>query len=128
MGKGLKSYASLKRALDQTFSEWVRRSNPPACVSCGAAKRWQELQCGHFVSRVRLATRWHEENCHPQCGACNVLRRGNPIGYARYLLKRYGPDILDRLDAESRKPVKFTRSDLAGMIEDYQARLRAWAP
>lgn len=131
-GGRLKSptYASLKNKLDKVFSEWTRRSQSvPLCISCGSIKdSWKELQCGHFVSRVRLATRWHPENCHPQCGACNVLRRGNPIGYSQYLLKRYGPNIFAELDEMSRRSVKFTRSDLARLIEEYQGKLRSLVP
>ena len=124
MKRKLKTYAALKRQLDQVFSEWIRRSaNITACCSCGAVKPWKELQCGHFVSRVRLATRWEPKNCAPQCGACNVLRRGNPIGYSQYLIRTYGPNIFAELDEQSRKPTKFSRSDLAEMIADYRGRL-----
>ncbi len=119
------TYASLKKKLDQVFSIWVRRGaadhrGMASCVSCGAVKRWQELQCGHFVSRIRLVTRWEPRNCAPQCGACNVLRRGNPIGFARYLLSTYGPDILDKLDEQSREPVTFSRSNLQDLIDVYK--------
>ena len=125
----MQGYATLKRKLDAVFSEWTRRrlagpGGVARCVSCGAVKRWQELQCGHFVSRVRLATRWEPQNCAPQCSRCNVLLRGNAIGYARWLENRYGPDIFAALDDRSRQPVKFSRADLQTMIEEYQEKLK----
>ena len=125
----LQRYSTLKNKLDAVFSIWTRRRFNPQigmaiCVSCGTAKPWRELQCGHFVSRVRLATRWDPENCAPQCGACNVLRRGNPVGYARWLENRYGPSIFATLDDRSRRSVKFTRSDLQAMIDDYSAKIK----
>src|SRR3990167_1707970 len=109
-----KSYAQLKTALDRVFCEWIRmraanKDGYSACVSCGAVKRWQDQQAGHFVSRVRLSTRWDEQNCAPQCPRCNILLRGNPVGYARYLQDRYGSKIFAELDERSRKSVKFTR-------------------
>ena len=124
-----KSYATLKNKLDKVFSEWTRRrlAGPGGiarCVSCGASSHWKWLQCGHFVSRVRLATRWDPQNCAPQCAKCNVLLRGNAVGYARWLENRYGPSIFAELDELSRRPTKFTRADLQSMIDDYQRKLK----
>lgn len=124
-----KPYATLKNKLDKVFSEYVRRrfagqSGLVACVSCSRVKRWQEQQAGHFVSRVRLATRWDLENTNPQCSACNVLLRGNAVWYARWLENRYGPSIFTTLDERSRQTVKFTRADLQSMIDDFNAKLK----
>ena len=124
-----KSYSTLKNKLDKVFSEYVRRrlcgpGGMVACVSCGRVKRWQEQQAGHFVTRVRLATRWDIENTNPQCSACNVLLRGNAVGYARWLENRYGPSIFASLDERSRRSVKFTRSDLQAMIDEYLEKLK----
>lgn len=121
-------YSTLKNKLDKVFSEYVRRrlAGPHgmvACVSCGRVKRWQEQQAGHFVSRVRLATRWDIENTNPQCSACNVLLRGNAVGYARWLENRYGPSIFATLDERSRRLVKFGRSDLQTMIDEFKRKL-----
>lgn len=127
--KKLQGYSTLKNKLDKIFSEWTRRRFHPhtgfsVCVSCGAAKHWKELQCGHFVSRVRLATRWDPENCAPQCSKCNILLRGNAVGYARWLENRYGPSIFAALDERSRRTVKFSRGDLQAMIEEYSEKLK----
>ncbi len=122
------SYRTLKNKLDKVFSEFIRRrgaskNGTNRCCSCGAVKPWRELQCGHFVSRVYLATRWDETNCHPQCSACNVLRRGNAIGYSAYLLDRYGTTIFDELETKSKQPTKLTRADLQRMIEETQRKI-----
>lgn len=124
-----KSYSTLKNKLDKVFSEWTRRrfsapSLQAQCVSCRQIRTWRELQCGHFVSRVRLATRWDPRNAAPQCGYCNVLLRGNAVGYARWLENRYGPSIFAELDDLSRQPTKFTRADLQSMIDDFQRKLK----
>lgn len=124
-----KTYASAKKKLDQVFSEFVRRrfadhTGAVRCVSCGTVKdHWKEIQAGHFVTRARLATRWHIENAHPQCAACNVLRRGNYAAYSRWMENRYGPSIFAKLDDLSRVPTKFTRADLEAMIEDYKGKI-----
>ena len=80
--KKSKSYAKLKIALDRVFSLYVRLRfsdgrGIASCASCGLRSPFKALQCGHFVSRSYLATRWHLENCAPQCvqGRC-VQGRG----------------------------------------------------
>ena len=124
------SLAGLKRKLDKVFSEYTRRrfadeNGYVACVSCGVVKHWKEMQAGHFVTRRRLATRWDVENTAPQCGKCNVLLRGNPAGYARWLVNRYGQSIFADLVQRSHKPVKFTRADINQMATACAARLKS---
>lgn len=124
----MKTYASAKKKLDAVFSQYIRRKEAfengmNKCVSCGVERHWKELQCGHFVSRVHLALRWDEKNCHPQCPKCNVLLRGNAVGYARFLGNRYGSRIFIELDEKRKVSVKYSKSDLIEMIKDYEQRL-----
>ena len=128
MAKKKQSFATLKRKLDGVFSQWIRRRYATSqglavCVTCGNVKPWKEQQCGHFVSRIYLATRWDERNCSVQCGACNVLRRGNYAEYSAYMLRKYGPEVIDELIVLKRKPIKLTAFDLEQMIQTYNKKL-----
>lgn len=129
MPKKQRSYRTLKNALDDVFSEWVRRSCADLngyvrCVCCGAVKPWNEgIHAGHFVSRVHLATRWEPRNVHPVCSTCNVLKRGNMAAYALWISKKYGPDILQDLIDLKNKSVKYTRTDLGDILEEYKRRI-----
>ena len=118
------SLASLKRKADKAFSEFIRQRNVDrygnaSCCTCGNTKPWRELQCGHFVSRVHLSTRYMPLNAHEQCGKCNVLLRGNMAEYASYMEKTYGHGVIDRLLAEKRKTVKFSRQDYEQLIQRF---------
>jgi len=120
------SLAALKRKCDKVFSEYIRRrdidrNGTTACVTCGNRKPWQQMQAGHFVSRVHLATRYSGVNVNVQCGACNVLRRGNMVEYAAYMERTYGYGVIERLLAEKRKTVKFTKADYLEMIDRFTA-------
>tara|TARA_R110000868_G_C10960892_1_gene768475 strand:- start:525 stop:980 length:456 start_codon:yes stop_codon:yes gene_type:complete len=122
--KKLPSLASLKAKCDKAFSIFIRtrdidRDGTAACVTCGNRKPWRELQCSHFVSRVHLSTRFLPLNAHQACGKCNVLLRGNMCEYASYMEKTYGHGVIDRLLAEKRKTVKFSRQDYLNMIERF---------
>lgn len=117
------TYAGLKKKADKAFSEWVRQKDSfdgyGTCATCKTVYNRKLLQCGHFISRVHLSTRWDERNCAPQCYACNVLRRGNPGEFALYLTKKYGPNIIAELVEKKRETVKYTRSDLEDLIRKY---------
>jgi len=81
--------------LDIVFSKFIRqRDAGRPCISCG---KFSELQCGHFIKRQYLGTRWREENCAGQCVHCNYALQGNDIEFAKGLVKRYGPNIVDTL-------------------------------
>jgi hypothetical protein len=129
MPKKERSYRTLKNALDHIFSEWVRRRwadlhGYVRCVCCGTVKQWNDgMHAGHFVSRVHLATRWEPRNVAPVCSTCNVLKRGNMAEYSLWISKKYGPGIMQQLIDLKNKTVKFHRSQLEGMIDDYRGRI-----
>lgn len=65
------------RKLDRIFSEYIRlRDSRPfgykacRCISCGQVKPYDEIDCGHFIGRTHMATRFDEENCHGECRSC----------------------------------------------------------
>ena len=115
---------SLKAKLDKVFSIFIRQRGMDEggtnnCVTCGVLKHWKELQCGHWISRVHLSTRWHPLNAHPQCGTCNVLKRGNYPEYARYMFKEYGQDTMEELLMLKRQTLTMRRPEYEELIERF---------
>ena len=108
------SISSLKKKADRLHSIKVRQANGvyARCYTCGVKKRWQELQCGHFISRSCNQLRYDERNTKPQCVACNVFKHGNIPEFAAHLIKDYGPDIIKQLTKESRAVKQFTIKEL----------------
>lgn len=101
-----KTTKQLKAILDKVFSEYIRRKYANAightrCVTCNKYAPWNELQNGHYISRSSLATRYDEENCHPQCAACNIFKNGNMPSYTLFLQRKYGNDIVAKLYKKS---------------------------
>ena len=118
--------SKLKAKADKVFSIYVRtrdidRHETAECVTCGLRDHWKNLQAGHFISRVVLATRFNPVNVQVQCFACNVWRRGNPAEFAGYLQRTYGHGIIEELLKEKRKTVKYTIADYQRMIEQWEA-------
>ena len=120
---------TLKNKLDKVFSAFIRQRGMSdqglnRCVSCGAVLPWQRLQCGHYHRRQHLGTRWDERNCHPQCMACNVWRRGNYANFAKFMYSAYSRDTMNELDILHAQVIKLTRVDLEAKIAHFQAQIR----
>lgn len=105
-----KSAAKLKKELDALVSRYVRLSHASAkgfvrCYTCGALKHWKKIQCGHFIRRQYLATRFDLRNLRPQCVGCNIYGDGKMVEFSKKLEKET-PGITLLLYKEAQKIVK----------------------
>jgi len=110
---------SIVKKLDTVFSIYIRRryavNDISKCVTCGKEDHWKSLQCGHFMSRKHLSTRWNEDNCQVQCAGCNVFRHGEQYIFSQYL----GDKLANELYIKSKETCKFTDVELQELIEHY---------
>lgn len=110
---------SIIKKLDTVFSIYIRRrfavNDMSKCVTCEKEDHWKSLQCGHFMSRKHLSTRWDENNCQVQCAGCNVFRYGEQYKFSQYL----GNKLSEKMHIKSKQIVKFTYIELQDMIEHY---------
>lgn len=114
--------------LDRVFSEFVRlrdadKNGYVRCISCGKVNHWKEVDCGHYVNRKHLSTRWHEKNCNAQCRACNRFDEGNMLGYHRGLVKKYGEKVIEELDVMRHQTSKLSDFEGQLLIKDYQNKV-----
>jgi hypothetical protein len=120
--------AQLKKKCDQLFSLYIRRkyskSGMVKCYTCDSEHPVSEIQCGHFVRRVHLSTRWDEHNCRPQCFSCNVWKRGNYSEFA-VRLQREDPNILEELAQKKNRTCQMKKGDYENLIESLKANLDA---
>lgn len=89
------SISKLKKKLDAVFSKFIREKYPKYCYTCN--KPSAKLQCGHFVPRTYLATRWDENNCRPQCVGCNIFGRGQLLDFEENLKEELGSEVVEDL-------------------------------
>jgi hypothetical protein len=113
------SRSTLVKKLDSVFSIYIRRryavNDIAKCVTCGKEDNWKSLQCGHFMSRKHLSTRWNEDNCQVQCAGCNVFRYGEQYKFSLYL----GNNLSEQLHIQSKQIRKFDDVELQDMIAHY---------
>lgn len=125
--KKTETRSQVVKKLDKVFSEYIRRKDAvngiATCVTCGDRKDWKQLQNGHYMSRGHYGTRWDETNCHVQCAACNVFKKGNYTEYALYMINRYGAEHLEELKRKAHTPTKFSTQELREMTELYRGKL-----
>jgi len=128
--KKTKPLSYYKKKLDKLFSEYIRRKDADEdgynhCYTCGARHHWKTLQNGHYVRRsAGLSVYFLEENCRPQCFACNIWKQGATDEYALRLQKECGEDILQRLNLKKQEIVKYYVGDYERLIEEYTEKIR----
>jgi hypothetical protein len=120
------SMSNLIEDLDRVFSHFIRLkySDKYGMVKCYTSSKlmhYKTAQCGHFIPRAHLATRWMEDNCRPQSQYDNCYLSGNLEVFAKNL-EAEKPGITAFLQEQAREVVKPTREEMKGMIADYRKR------
>lgn len=127
----VKTQAKLKKELDTVFSVYIRKKYADAdgnvaCYTCGKVLPWQQIQNGHFISRSYLATRWHEDNCRPQCVGDNIFGNGKPLDFEYNLKKELGADYIEEMKLERHKILKLDRVWYNERIQFYKNAISAF--
>lgn len=125
------STASLVKKLDRVFSLYIRlRDSKPfnhqyfRCISCGQIKPFDQMDCGHFIGRTHMATRFDEDNCHGECRGCNRFSPDHMIYYQNNLVKKIGKDKVDLLIARGKGTKKYTAWELEILIRHYEEEIK----
>lgn len=119
------SKKKLIEKLDTVFSRYIRIKYSDSrgicqCISCMTRAPWTEIQNGHYMSRRYFSTRWAEDNCRPQCVACNIFNQGNIQMYRRGLIKEIGEQRVDLIEARARQEsFKYSEFELNAMLQFY---------
>ena len=117
-----KTQAQLKKDLDTIFSIYIRKIYPKVCYTCG--KSSDRLQCGHYISRQYLVTRWSIDNCRPQCWGCNGYGKGQPLIFEENLKKELGDEYVEKMKASRHQILKLDRHWYREQIEKYQRLIK----
>ena len=124
-----------KKAWDE-FSIFIRlrdalnttgRQDFLVCCSCG--KTYPAFgkgcaQAGHFVPGRKNAILFDERNVHGQCYNCNHTLKGNWPGYMKFMLVRYGREIVDELLHLNKTVRKYGTVELEEMRDAYKKKAK----
>lgn len=121
--------SSLKNKLDAVFSRYIRlRDMIPGttvfrCISCGMIKPITVADCGHYINRKHMSTRFSEINCNAQCRSCNRFDEGNMPGYRKGLIKKYGEQRVVLLEAQKNETRQYTAFEYEALIAHYKGEI-----
>jgi len=118
--------------LDKIFSYYIRLRDSEEygncqCISCGRVHYWYNsgMDCGHYIKRQWMGTRFNEYNCNAQCRYCNNYLQGNDIEYRKGLEKKIGAEklaIMEAIPKHRRKIPEYVRKEL---IFEYASKVLA---
>ncbi len=116
---------NLVKKLDRIFSLYIRlRDVMPGgygkCISCGRIKPYDELDCGHFHSRIHMSTRFDEDNCHAECRYCNRMSADHLIKYQYNLIRKIGIGRFEKLNIKAHSTTHWLDSELEEKIQYYK--------
>ena len=116
-------------ALDRAFSKFIRLRDSDEnglcrCISCGKIHAWDDIDCGHFVNRRHMGTRFDEKNCNAQCRSCNSFDEGNPAGYAKGLIEKYGAGVIDELLLKKALGRKWSQFEIDELAKYYREKCK----
>lgn len=119
----------LKEKLDRIFSQYIRlRDMMPGrvfrCISCGSVMSIRQADCGHYINRQHMATRYSEVNCNAQCRHCNRFDEGNMSGYRAGLVRKYGETKVVLLEAQKNEVRKYSEFEYQALIAHYQKEIK----
>ena len=111
--------------LDSWYSKYIRlrdadETGNANCCSCGKSGFWKDMDAGHFIPRQNKSVRFNEINTFAQCRKCNRFFNGNPAGFAKFLIGRYGNNILDELIKEGHQAKKWTQTEINELRDYYK--------
>ena len=120
-----KKAPNLKNKLDREFSLFIRLRDSEngyfKCISCGKIKPFEQADCGHYINRHHMGTRFDEMNCNAQCRACNRFQEGNMSGYRQGLVKKYGEQRVLLLEMRKNDIKRYSDFEYQALIKYYHA-------
>lgn len=119
----------LIRKLDIWFSKYIRLRDVGEngyfrCISCQRVLSYEYMDCGHYIPRTNMATRFDEKNCNGQCVTCNRIKLGNSREYRAGMLLKYGGADVLVLEARKNAMKSWSRYELEGLIEYYKQEVK----
>ena len=120
---------SKKAKLDRVFSQYIRlrdmmQGGVFRCISCGRIYPMRDADCGHYINRKHMSTRFSEINCNAQCRSCNRFDEGNMQGYRRGLVAKYGEAKVALLESQKYEVRKYTDFEYDALTKHYQGETK----
>lgn len=116
--------------VDALFSEVIRLRDADSdgmvsCITCGDRHHWTDVDCGHYVKRGNMATRWNLKNSAGQCRLCNSTQDGKEDEHALAIDRIHGPGTAEQLRKLGKTEVHFSEPELESMCQELRKEIKA---
>lgn len=107
----LNSSRAMQQA-DTYFSRYIRLKHSEngfcTCYTCGGINPIKSTDNGHWQKRKETATRYHENNCRPQCRTCNgnTAKNGMQLEFRENLVREIGEERVQEIERLSKTTIK----------------------
>ena len=123
-----KSEKSIKAELDRVFSLFIRQRDADengniTCISSGKIIPWKKSDCGHYINRKHMSTRYDEINCNAQSRSDNRFDEGNMSGYRQGLIKKYGLKEVEELEIRKFNTSNLGKAEMKILIGIYKNKI-----
>ena len=110
---------------DKWFSRFIRLRDSDEngigkCCTCGAIKEVKNMDCGHFIGRQHMQTRFSTMNAHVQCKRCNGFEEGRKAQYKEFLIEKYGIINVNLLEVQGYKTKKYSAFEMKEIEKYYK--------
>jgi len=113
------------------FQMYIRYRDNWTCVVCGKhiepteknAKMY--IHAGHYISRAKTSLLLDEKNVNAQCRECNGFQNWEGIDprYTKYLINKYGADILDYFAKKKNEIVQISNAQWKDLAVFWKQKL-----
>ena len=114
---------------DTYFSRYMRLKHSLhgycTCYTCGTDKPIKEVDNGHYIKREHKATRYHENNCRPQCKTCNgdTKHNGKQAEFRVGLSYEIGEDAVIEIERLARTTTKASTVFYRNISDEYRVKV-----
>ena len=114
---------------DMYFSRYIRLKHSEnglcTCYTCGNILPLKELDNGHYEKRQHKATRYHENNCRPQCKTCNgdTKHNGKQVEFRINLINEIGLKSVEEIEVLAKTSVKMSAKDYRDIADNYREKI-----
>jgi len=117
------------RLADTYFSRFIRLKHSIngfcTCYTCGTIVTIKECDNGHYMKREHKATRYHENNCRPQCKKCNgdTKHNGKQVEFRINLINEIGIEEVEKIEKFSKSAIKANAMYYREIAEKYRNKV-----
>jgi|SRR5690606_11001809 len=116
-------------ALDKVFSIYIRQRDSidgiiGKCCTCGKVGEIKYMDCGHFMSRRHLSTRWEDKNASLQCKGCNGFGAGKQYEFSLWIDQKFGSGTAEKMRIKSGNFSKMTDFEAKLLIKHYKQKAK----